>query len=337
PAVPGAVQYRIYRSIIVEDASELNNAMQFGYIGSSVGPQFTDNNLIPDFTQAPPSFYNPFASQGLVDVTITTQGSSYSSKHVSITVSGGGGSGAILLPIIVDGKLVSVQILHPGSGYTSAPTLTLDDGGGGGSGAAMTAVIGDDSGMFPTTSTIFQQRQVYAGSFNSPLTLWGSKPGQFSNFDTSDIVVSDDAFEFELDASTVAPIRHLMNMRGGLLIMSAAGIWQLTGGGNLAVTPTNAFAEPQTFFGAADVEPFNVDTDILYVTEKESTVRLLSYNDFSKIYGGQDMSVLSSHLFKRTNPIVRWTYAESPFRLVWAVLRDGTFLAFTLVKEQNVF
>lgn len=335
-AVTGAVSYRVYRSIIVNANTELNNSMTFGYVGAAVGPQFTDNNLIPDFAQAPPASYNPFAIGPVTGITITAGGSSYASATTSVSASGGGGSGFIGLPIIVGGIVVGVYILHPGEGYTSAPTITITDSGSG-TGAAATASIGDQSGMHPTASALFQQRQIYAGSDNSPLTLWGSKPGQLSNFDASDIVVTDDGYEFELDANTVAPIRHLINMRGGLLLMSAAGIWQLTGGGNLAVTATNAFAEPQTYFGASDIEPFNVDTDILYVTEKESTVRLLAYNDFSKLYGGTDMSILSSHLFSRMNKIVRWAYIETPFRVAWCIREDGTMLAFTIVKEQNVY
>lgn len=335
--VPDAVSYRIYRSIIVSDNTQLNNSMQFGYVGFSKGPQFTDNNLIPDFSVGPPENYNPFAPGRLVGITITNAGSGYASPTTSIVASGGGGSGIIIYPLVVGGKVVAGYIVNAGSGYTSAPTLTVNGAGGVGSGATATATIGPTTGMYPATSTLFQQRQIYAGSDNAPLTIFGSKPGQFKNFDAGEIIISSDAYEFDIEASTVSPIRHLMNMRGGLLLMSAAGIWQLTGGSTLAVTPTNAFAEPQTYFGAASVEPFNVDTDILYVTEKESTVRLLSYNDYSKLYGGQDMSILSSHLFSRDNEIVRWTYAETPHRLVWAVLRDGTFLAFTIVREQNVF
>ena len=45
----------------------------------------------------------------------------------------------IVTPSIENGKLKRIYVVNPGSGYTSAPTVTIS--GGGGSGATATAVI----------------------------------------------------------------------------------------------------------------------------------------------------------------------------------------------------
>jgi hypothetical protein len=184
---------------------------------------------------------------------------------------------------------------------------------------------------------VFQQREVYAATENEPLTVWGSVPSEYDNFDVSDITQEDDSYEFELDSDEVAPIRHLVPTRSGLVIISQAGIWQLTGGSGVAVTPTNALADPQSYTGCSTLPPLTIDTDILYVEGKGATVRLLSYNDYSKVFAGQDLSILSNHLTSPRTPIRAWTYASDPFKLVHAVRDDGVMLNLTLVKEQNVY
>jgi hypothetical protein len=53
------------------------------------------------------------------------------------------------------------------------------------------------------------------------------------------------------------------------------------------------------------------------------------------VYTGNDISVLSSHLFFGHN-LERWCYAEQPFYQVWAVRDDGILLSLTYLKEQDV-
>jgi phage-related baseplate assembly protein len=76
-------------------------------------------------------------------VTMTNQGSGYSSAP-TVSFSGGGGTGAAGTAVLGTGadagKVVSVNMTNLGSGYTSAPTVAFT--GGGGTGAAGTAVLG---------------------------------------------------------------------------------------------------------------------------------------------------------------------------------------------------
>lgn len=70
---------------------------------------------------------------------LTTAGSGYTSAP-SVTISGGGGAGATAQAYVSSGSVIGFRMLSLGSGYTSTPTVTLS--GGGGSGAAATAMIG---------------------------------------------------------------------------------------------------------------------------------------------------------------------------------------------------
>ncbi|WP_461485845.1 RagB/SusD family nutrient uptake outer membrane protein, partial [Pedobacter sp.] len=74
----------------------------------------------------------------LRSVTITNGGNGYTSVP-TITISGGGGSGASAKAFINAGKINRVLIENMGAGYTIAPTVTVS--GGGGAGAVLTPVI----------------------------------------------------------------------------------------------------------------------------------------------------------------------------------------------------
>jgi len=57
----------------------------------------------------------------------------------TITISGGGGTGAVASPILLDGVVTGIELVSRGSGYTSTPTVTIT--GGGGEGAVAEAVV----------------------------------------------------------------------------------------------------------------------------------------------------------------------------------------------------
>lgn len=333
--VTGAVYYNVYRSLIIRNQTtgSASRTQQLGFIGKAYGGVFLDNNITPDFTKTPPQHYDPFASLTIEHVDVTAPGTGYTSATTFTVTDVGGGTGFIGYPIVENGALVGVKVINGGSGYV-APVAVISVG----SGATVAFQVGPETGMWPGLNAIHQQRAVYAASDNDPLTIWGSKPGFFDNFDISDIVAENDSYEFELDSGDLTPIKHLMAVRTGLLALTETGIWVVNGGNDdAAITPTNVLANPHTFIGAADVRPIRIDTDLIYVEHKGFTVRELAYNDFSKLYSGNDISILSNHFFSRHTEIVSWTYASSPHKLIFGAKADGKFLTLTIVKDQKVY
>lgn len=78
------------------------------------------------------SAYRPFS----ISIAVTSGGSGYTSAP-SVTLSGGGGTGATAEAEVTNGQVTAVRVTSNGINYTSAPSVSF--GGGGGSGAAATA------------------------------------------------------------------------------------------------------------------------------------------------------------------------------------------------------
>jgi len=193
------------------------------------------------------------------------------------------------------------------------------------------------TGNNPIAVTYDQQRKVFMGSATLPETFWMSKPGQFKNFDVSDPIQPSDAITGTLVSRQVNNIKYGIAMPGGLIMLTGGGAWQVSGGSAGAVlSPLTVTATPQAYNGCADVEPLTINYDILYVQQKGTVVRDLSYSFYTNIYTGADLSVLSNHLFTGYS-IKEWTYAEEPFKIIWAVRSDGALLSLTYLKEQEVF
>lgn len=61
-AVTGATRYNVYKA---------DNSQFLGYLGVTAATSFTDDNIGPDLTKAPPEAYNPFSAAGDYPSTVT--------------------------------------------------------------------------------------------------------------------------------------------------------------------------------------------------------------------------------------------------------------------------
>lgn len=339
--VTGAGSYNFYRA--PEQYGTASGAGSiFGFIGTSFGPTFSDSNVEPDYTASPPTHQNPFATSSILNVVMKNYGASYSPTATTAAAISPTGTGAVLIPIVIGGEIQWTAVSYGGQGYTSGDKVNFTDATGSGSGASASLNIGPLSGLFPSAAAYFQERRFYANSRTEPDTYWASQPGAFTNMDTSIPTKDDDAIIGSPWAQQVNGIQWMINMPGGLVIFTGLGAWQLSGGSfgaatASALTPSNQVANPQAYNGCSPtVRPIVVNYDILYVQEKGSIVRDLSYNFFVNIYTGTDLTVLSNHLFDGYT-IVQWDWAEEPYKLIWTVRDDGILLCLTYLKEQDVY
>jgi hypothetical protein len=199
----------------------------------------------------------------------------------------------------------------------------------------------DTPADYPSTVSYFQARRVYANTLAQPDTYFMSQPGSFTNFDTRNPTIDSDAITGSPWSVQVSGIQFMVDMPGGLVVLTGHEAWQLTGTGGSSfnpqpVTPSTQQAQPQAFNGCSNhVPPIRIDYDILYVQAKGSIVRDLGYQFYQNIYTGIDLTLNSSHLFTGYK-IEQWAWAEEPYKLVWAVRDDGAMLSLTFVKAEQI-
>jgi hypothetical protein len=345
-----AQYYNVYKAVPSPGAVLVLPTSPYGFIGASYGNEFTDSNIIADFSSTPPRNDNPLANGRVVGFNITANGTGYPVSGTTATITDPNGATASLTPILdtntvaTTGSIIGFIINQAGHDITNGAAIVA---AGGGTGFAGTVIATAATGAAPAVSAYFQQRRIFAGSNAQPLTLRGSRPALYNNFDVSNPVIDSDAYEFTINGEQVNAIKHLLAMPGGLVIFTDGEVMQLTGGNPslnnpTAVTPSSAVVVPQSSYGASDSIPIKIDKEILYIQSEGSIVRDLAYNVYANIYTSTDLTILSSHLFY-PNTFREWAYQDTPFKTVWAIRtakttgNDDTLLSLCYLKEQDVY
>jgi len=196
-------------------------------------------------------------------------------------------------------------------------------------------VIFNTTDEYPATVTYYQQRLTFGQSNNDPQKVWMSQIGNYHNFNVSEPLRDDDAVTFTIASSQVNEIRHMIPLTD-LVVLTSGGEWLMVANDGGVVTPSSIQLKPQGYRGASETPPLVIGNTILYVQSKGSIIRDLAYALESDTYTGNDLTVLSNHLFAGKS-IVEWTYSQAPHSIVWAVLDDGSVAALTYMREHEVW
>lgn len=230
-------------------------------------------------------------------------------------------------------QIGALVLASGGSGYTSIPNVTISGG------ATATATLNTASGGNPGVPAFLQERLMLAGQAQAVQSYNLSQPASFFNFNISNPSQDDDAISGTIISEQLNDIRWLRSVPTGIIAGTGKTAWLINGGGGLStlnpITPSNQTASPQAFNGANDLQPQQVNFDLIYGTNKGSYFRDLTYNIYANIYTGTDISSLSNHLFFGYN-FLDITWAEEPFKTMWIVRNDGTLLSLGFVKDQEL-
>jgi hypothetical protein len=195
------------------------------------------------------------------------------------------------------------------------------------------------SGKYPSHSATYQQRRIFANSNNEPDAIWASRIGFRSNFGISSPLQDDDALTFRIAGNNYHPIRHLVALKSGLVLLTDGGEWTVTGGGGprTPLTPSSLDAAQETYVGvSATVRPAIVGEAILYLQARGSIVRDLRFDQQVEGLAGRDLTIWATHLFERQT-IVALDYQQVPHSIIWCVRSDGALLGLTYVPDQDIW
>jgi hypothetical protein len=191
------------------------------------------------------------------------------------------------------------------------------------------------AGNKPATVNYYQQRQVFANTTNEPQTVFTTQTGNFKSLRTSSPARDDDAVTFTIAGRQVNEIRHIVSL-DAMLLLTSGGEWKTTEGQDQVLTPATIGVRQQSYNGCSWVPPVVINSTALYVQEKGARIRDLGYEFSSDKYTGNDLSLMSEHLFEGYE-ITAMTYAAEPYGILWCVRNDGVLLGLTYQREHQVW
>jgi hypothetical protein len=187
---------------------------------------------------------------------------------------------------------------------------------------------------YPAHVTFFRERLTFAGT----LKLWFSVSGDYENFSTKDSggnIVADQAINIQVVSKEVNSIQWV-DPGNDLLIGTAGGEFvckELTR--NQAFGPGNVTIEAQTQYGSKSMAPRRVGLSVLYVQRGGTKIREMAYDYGPDNYKSTNLTVLAEHVTGLTG-VVDSTYQQEPYSLVWYARADGSLIAITFDREQDV-
>lgn len=185
---------------------------------------------------------------------------------------------------------------------------------------------------YPRAVTMYQQRLVIAGTKTYPNYVWLSRVGDVTNFLPT--VADGDSFTVSASSDQLTNILHLAQSRG---------ICVMTGGSELvissqnAMTPTNTSILEHTSFGITEnIKPIKIGSELIFVQRGAERVRTLLYDYSIDSLTSSELTVLASHISKKSGGIKEMVYCAEPDSIIWFVLDNGKLASLTLNREQSV-
>jgi endo-alpha-1,4-polygalactosaminidase (GH114 family) len=187
----------------------------------------------------------------------------------------------------------------------------------------------------PSAVNYYQQRQIFANTDNEPQATYTTQTGNFNSLRTSSPARDDDAVTFTIVAQQVNEIRHIVSV-DNLILLTSGGEWKITEGQDEVLTPSTVGRKAQSYNGSSWVRPVIINDTVVFVQEKGARIRDLNGGDFGDKYTGNDLSIMSEHLFE-DRQITDMAYADEPYGILWCVRDDGTLLGLTYLREHQVW
>lgn len=187
----------------------------------------------------------------------------------------------------------------------------------------------------PSAVTYYQQRQIFANTNNEPQVTYTTQVNNFNSLRTSNPARDDDAVTFTIAAQQVNEIRHLLPL-DSLILLTSGGEWIMTEGQDRVLTPSTIGVRIQSYNGCSIVPPVVINSTALFLQEKGARLRDLGYEFSSDKYTGNDLSLMSEHLFE-DKQVTAMAYAAEPYSIVWCVRDDGVMLGLTYQREHQVW
>lgn len=197
---------------------------------------------------------------------------------------------------------------------------------------SLNSTVWNATNGYPRTGAFFQQRLIVGGSTQYPHTIYGSRSGEFLNFELG--VNDDDAFSYEIDSTEYNPIMHLTSAKQKIICLTSGAEFTISGGIEKPITPTNIQIDDPTDYGSNSVKPVKIGNDACYFQRGGLKLRAMGYRLESDSFNSPDLTKLSEHI--TSSGIVDMTYQQEPESILWCVRDDGVLVSLTIDQAEGV-
>jgi hypothetical protein len=186
---------------------------------------------------------------------------------------------------------------------------------------------------WPNSVALFDERLFWGANNAQPVTVNGSKQGNFGDHGISSPMVPTDAVSVTLLSSNMNKILWIADDED--LVCGSSKQVRTVGPSDTTVSfsATNVTQRKGPNSGASRLRPLNVGSTLLYVGAGGTKIRELVRNEQGR-YVAPELSILGEHLFR--SPIVDWDYREIPEPVIYAVTEDGNVATITYDRDQRV-
>ena len=184
---------------------------------------------------------------------------------------------------------------------------------------------------YPAAVTFHQNRLWFGGTLAQPDGIWGSKSGQFFNFDVGE-AEDNDALDLTANVGEIFSIRHLVSNRDLQVFTTGAELF-VQAPTDKPVTPANAQIKRQTPFGSSFVRPTVFDGATLFIQKTGSALREFLFTDSEASYTSVAVSGLAPHLI--LDPVQQTSIKGALNRsesYAFLINNDGTLAVFYSVR-----
>jgi hypothetical protein len=272
---------------------------------------------VTSFTSAADGNLSYGDSETVADATYRVNMSAYTSGTCNYTL--------IARSHDIEGE-VTIATFSSGTSVTATVTSTLGD---------TTAVSTWSEGAwsadegFPSVISFYEERQAYAGTANSPQTIWLSATDDWDNFDIG--TGDSDAKQLTLASDQVNVIRWI-SVRNELLVGTIGEEWAVSLPED--TDPIIPKARIQSRYGSSSIQPITVGDSILFVQRPGEKVRSLNYKYETESWFAPDITILSEHI--TDSGIVNIALQKAPYQILWCVLDDGDVAALAMEENNDV-
>ena len=194
-----------------------------------------------------------------------------------------------------------------------------------------------DTHGWPRAAHLFQGRLYLAGTPSRPQTVWGSRAGDFFDFEFTADGFDDESVELTLDNDQVASVEQLF-AANEFFAFTSGGVFA---NGDTPVTPENFFLKRHSELPASRIRPVEIDGAVAFIRRGEdgsrATCNELVFDEVQQQFVAQDLGLLAGALIDGPVEIAARLGRESDAaNHLFVVNADGSAAVLNTRRAQNI-